>query len=152
MRKLSSVVKDKKVIAVFETMGPMLHAAIAARQSALTEEEEAELVQPVNLFDSPNLWQRYQNDIKIYTEACLAHAKSVLLAQMLITNDHKFFTDFGMNATFVRNSEPRTFPVWVGHAGALIVFEDHCFMPHFGGSPHQIRSLGLLRLWNGDSS
>ena len=52
MRKLNSVVKDKKVKAVFETMGPTLHAAIAARQSALTEEEEAELVQPMNLFDS----------------------------------------------------------------------------------------------------
>ena len=51
MRKFSSVVKDKKVKAVFETMGLTLHTAIAARQSELTE-EEAELVQPVNLFDS----------------------------------------------------------------------------------------------------
>ena len=94
MRKLSSVVKDEKVTAVFETMGPTLHAAIAARQPGLTDEEEAELVQPVNLFNAPSKWHRYHDDIKIYMEACLAHANSGLPAQMLITNDHKFFTMF----------------------------------------------------------
>ena len=93
MRKLSSVVKDEKVKSVFETMGPTLHAAIDQALNTHSE-EEAELLQPVNLFNSPNQWHKYHCDIKIFTEACLAHANSVLPAQMLVTNDHKLLTMF----------------------------------------------------------
>ena len=38
--------------------------------------------------------QCYHNEIKLYMEACLAHAESGLPAQMLVTNDHTFFNMF----------------------------------------------------------
>ena len=52
IRKLSAVVKDDVVHAVFRAMGPYLCAAIT--QINLLEEEEADLVQPLNLFESPS--------------------------------------------------------------------------------------------------
>ena len=92
IRKLSAVVKDSTVHAVFEAMGPCLRAAIARRD--LSDEEEDSLVSPVNLFESPSQWGRYHNDVKIYIEACLAHALTEIPAQFLITNDHRFFKMF----------------------------------------------------------
>ena len=92
IRKLSMVVKDSTVHSVFEAMGPCRRATIAQRD--LSEEEEASLVAPVNLFESPSQWGRYHNDVKIYIEACLAHAVTGIPAQFLITNDYSFFKMF----------------------------------------------------------
>ena len=92
IRKLSAVVKDDLVHAVFQAMGPRLRTAI--EQKNLTEEEEADLLQPVNLFESPSQWARYHNDVKIYVEACQAYAVTRIPAQFLITNDHRFFKIF----------------------------------------------------------
>ena len=75
MRKLSSVIRDEKVKLVFQAMGSSLHASIASTN--LDEEEEVALVYPVNMFGSPNQWNRFHNDVKIYMEACLAHAKQL---------------------------------------------------------------------------
>ena len=58
------MVKDEKVKSVFETMGPTLHAAIDQALNTHSE-EEAELLRPVNLFDSPNQWHKYHCDIKM---------------------------------------------------------------------------------------
>ena len=92
VRKLSSVVKDELVKLVFKNMGMSLHTAIAVTQ--LNEEQEAALVDPVDLFGSPHNWSKYHNDLKIFMECCLAHAKNGLPAQILVTNDHKFFSMF----------------------------------------------------------
>ena len=89
IRKLST---DNTVHSVFEAMGAYLWATIAQRD--LSEKEEASLMQPVNLFESPSQWGKYHNDVKIYVEACLAHAVTGILAQFLITNDHWFFKMF----------------------------------------------------------
>ena len=77
-------------------MGPCLRAAISQRD--LTEDEEADLLEPVDLFESPSQWPRYHNDIKIFVEACLAHATTGIPAQFLITNDHRFFKKFMKSA------------------------------------------------------
>lgn len=77
---------------VFQAMGSSLQAAITTQK--LDEDEEGALVELVNLFGSPNQWNRFHNDVKIYMEACLAHARSGLPAQIQIMNDHKFFTMF----------------------------------------------------------
>ena len=94
------VVKDSTVHSVFEAMGPCLRAAIAQRDLS---EEEASLVAPVNLFESPSQWRRYRNDVKIYIEACLAHAVTGIPAQFLITNDHRFFKMF-LRSTVVEDT------------------------------------------------
>ena len=47
-------------------------------------------------------------------------------------------------ATLARNSEPRPLPVWAGRASASIAFENHRFMPHFGGSPFETGGLPEL--------
>ena len=57
-------------------------------------EQEAALVDPVDLFRSPHNWSKYHNDLKIFIECCLAHAKNGLPAQILITNDHKSLSMF----------------------------------------------------------
>jgi len=50
-------------------------------------------------------------------------------------------TDFNLgmmiltSSCYARNSVPRPLQVWVGRARESIVFENHHFMPHFGGSP-----------------
>ena len=38
-------------------------------------EQEAALVDPVDLFRLPHNWSKYHNDLKIFIECCLAHAK-----------------------------------------------------------------------------
>ena len=73
-------------------MGSSLASAIA--NVALTDEEEAALVKPSNLFGSPKMWPRFHRDVKIFMEACLSHAKKRIPAQMIVTNDHKFFSMF----------------------------------------------------------
>ena len=74
-------------------MGPCLRAAIAQRN--LSSEEEADLVQPVNLFESLSQGAWHHNDVKIYyVEACLARAVTGIPAQFLITNNHRFFKMF----------------------------------------------------------
>ena len=50
--ELSAVVNDDTVHSMFQAMGSYLRAAIA--QCDLSEEKEASLVQPVNLFESPS--------------------------------------------------------------------------------------------------
>lgn len=91
IQKLSAVVKDNTVQSVFEAMGPCLRAAITQHDLS---EEEASLMQPVNLFESLSQWGKYHNDVKIYVEACLAHAMTGIPAQFLITNDRRFFKTF----------------------------------------------------------
>ena len=86
------MVKDSTVHSVFEAMAPCLRAAIAQRDHS--EEEEASLVAPVNLFECPSQWGRYHNNVKIYIETCLVHAVTGIPAQFLITNDHRFFKTF----------------------------------------------------------
>lgn len=53
MRKLSSIVDDELVKIVLRYIGLSLHTAIAVTQ---VDEEEAALVDPVDLFGSPHNW------------------------------------------------------------------------------------------------
>ena len=92
VRKLSSVVKNELVKLVFKNVGMSLHTAIAVTH--LDEEQEVALVNPVDLFGSPHNWSKYHNDLKIFMECCLAHTKNGLPTQILVTNDHKFFSMF----------------------------------------------------------
>lgn len=92
VRKIDQLVADDKVEEVFSKMGSSLASAIA--KVALTDEEEAALVEPSNLFVSPKMWPRFHRDVKIFMEACLSHAKKRIPAQMIVTNDHKFSSMF----------------------------------------------------------
>lgn len=69
---------DELVKLVFKTMNVSLRTAIAVTQ--LSEEQEAALVGPFDLFGSPHNYSRFHDDLKIFMECCLAHAKNGLAA------------------------------------------------------------------------
>ena len=91
VRKLIAIIKEDKVKLVLQAMGISLHAATA---SVNLDEEEKALVEPVNMFSSPNQWSCFHNDVKFYMEACLVHTQSGLPAQILVINNHKFLPCF----------------------------------------------------------
>ena len=70
-------------------MGSSLQAAVAI--TTLDAEEEAALMEPVNLFSSPNQWNHFHNDVH-GSMSCAC--KERLTCSNHVTNDHKFFTKF----------------------------------------------------------
>ena len=92
-RKLNAVIHDDKVQQVMQAMKASL-SVVSSTSTKMGDEEEESLVEPVTLFSSPSMWGRCHNDVKIYMEACLAHAQSGLPAQFLVNNDHRFFSIF----------------------------------------------------------
>jgi hypothetical protein len=70
---------------------PVLTSTIA---KVYLSEEEAAPVEPKNLLISPRMWPRFHKDVKVFMEACLSHAKKKIPTEMIVTNDHKFFSIF----------------------------------------------------------